>query len=270
MQLVDQPAAKILTHRLDATADLHVAALGSELRLLQRSLDTVGHEDEGGAAVHLDRIARMVRQHEGRRVIGWIVAPPAFPALAQPGTADRPEHIAAEDERAEPAHRTTCVGLIDAVRAAVLTGHCPEHARTEHPLVQLLPTLAERIFKTLLRPCSEPVERDREARNAHFRHNETPPSLPASRIEAVGVATRLTTPCRWLFWHVSPTDRFPEKHVFGPEIGQSPQRPNYRRCQVRSNATEPRTAPPPELAAMLCEIWTYPARQHLPIGWERP
>src|ERR1700722_2157481 len=57
MQLVDQPGAKILTHRLDATTDLHVAAFGRELRLLQRSLDTVGHEDEGGAAVHLDRIA---------------------------------------------------------------------------------------------------------------------------------------------------------------------------------------------------------------------
>ena len=61
MQLVNQPGAKILTHRLDAAANLHVAALGGELRLLQRRLDTVGHEDEGGAAVHLDRIARMVR-----------------------------------------------------------------------------------------------------------------------------------------------------------------------------------------------------------------
>src|SRR6202041_3353021 len=163
MHLVDQPGAKILTHRLYATTDLHVAALGGEPRLRQRRLDTVGHEYEGGAALHLDWIARMVGQHEGRRVIGWIVAPPALPARVRPGTADRPEHIAAEDERAEPVHRTICVGLIDAVRAAVLTGHCPEHARTEHPLVQLLPTLPERIFKPLLSPSPEPVDRDREA-----------------------------------------------------------------------------------------------------------
>src|SRR5215467_5685218 len=78
MQLVDQPGAKILTHRLDATADLHVATIGSLLRLIQRRLDTVGYEDEGGAAFHLDRGARMVRQYEGRRVIRRIVAPPAL------------------------------------------------------------------------------------------------------------------------------------------------------------------------------------------------
>jgi len=52
MRFVDQPGAKILTHRLDATPDLHVATLGGELRLLQRRLDTVVHEDEDGAAVH--------------------------------------------------------------------------------------------------------------------------------------------------------------------------------------------------------------------------
>src|SRR6185437_11900105 len=126
------------------------------------------------AALHLDRIARMVRQHEGRCVIGWIVAPPALPALVRPGTADWPEHIAAEDERAEPVHRTMCVSLIDAVRTAVLTNHCPEHARTEHPLVQFRPTLAERIFTALVRPCSEAVERDRKACNANFCHNVLP------------------------------------------------------------------------------------------------
>ena len=32
MQLVDQPGAKILTHRLDATADLHVATIGGKFR----------------------------------------------------------------------------------------------------------------------------------------------------------------------------------------------------------------------------------------------
>src|ERR1700686_5505530 len=174
MQLGNQPGAKILTHRLDATADLHAATIGSVLRLIQSRLDTVGHEDEGGAAFHLDRIARMVRQHEGRRVIGRIVAPPALPTLVRPRTADRPEHIAAEDERAEPVHRTICVGLIDAVRALVLTDHCLEHARTEQPPVQFQPAFAERIFKTLLRPCSETVERDRKACNAHFRHSELP------------------------------------------------------------------------------------------------
>jgi hypothetical protein len=38
--------------------------------------------------------------------------------------------------------------------------------------MQFLPALAERIFETLLRPCSETVERDRKACNAYFRHDE--------------------------------------------------------------------------------------------------
>ncbi len=116
----------------------------------------------------------MMRQHKGRRVIRRIVAPPALPAFVRPRAADRPKHIAAEDERAEPVHRTMCVGLIDFIRTAVLTDHCLEHARTEQPRVQFPPALAERIFKTLLRPCSEAVERDGKACNAHFRHSELP------------------------------------------------------------------------------------------------
>ncbi len=38
MQFVDQPGAKILTHRLDAATDLHVAALGGQLRVLAQDI----------------------------------------------------------------------------------------------------------------------------------------------------------------------------------------------------------------------------------------
>jgi hypothetical protein len=37
-----------------------------------------------------------------------------------------------------------------------------------------MPTLAERIFKALLRACSETVERDGKTCNAYFRHSELP------------------------------------------------------------------------------------------------
>jgi hypothetical protein len=53
MQVVDQAGAKILTHRLDAAAHLHVATIGGELRLFQRRLDALGHEDESCATFHL-------------------------------------------------------------------------------------------------------------------------------------------------------------------------------------------------------------------------
>src|SRR5579871_5001525 len=50
MQLVDQAGAQILPHRLDTAANLHVAALGGESRLMQCRLDALGYENEGGAA----------------------------------------------------------------------------------------------------------------------------------------------------------------------------------------------------------------------------
>src|ERR1700722_20333444 len=168
MQLVDKAGAKIRTAGLDAPADLHVAISGSESRPIQRRLDTLGHEDEGGAAFHFDRIARVMRQHEGRRVVGRIVAPPALPALVRPGTADRPEHVAAEDEGAEPLHRAMGVGFVDPIGTAGLPEHCPEGPGAEEPLMQLEAALAERVRQALLRAGAEPIEREREARDTYL------------------------------------------------------------------------------------------------------
>ena len=62
-------------------------------RALQRRVDASGDEVKGGATVHLDRRARMVRQHEGRRVIGRAVAPPPSPLIIGPSAADGAEHV---------------------------------------------------------------------------------------------------------------------------------------------------------------------------------
>ena len=58
-----------------------------------------------------------------------------------------------------------------------------EHARAEHPLVQFAPALAERVFKTLLRPRAKTIERDRKTCNAHFRHNNLNPRLFGGIVE---------------------------------------------------------------------------------------
>src|ERR1700722_5045116 len=81
------------------------------------------------------------------------------------------------------------VGLIDAVRAAVLTDHCSEHTCPEHPRVEFPTALAERILEALLRPCSKTVKRDRKSCNAHFRHDEPFPSRSGLRIEAIWITT---------------------------------------------------------------------------------
>jgi hypothetical protein len=170
MQLVDPSGQEIFAHCRYTAADLHVAAGGGRHGPLQRDIDTFGYEDKGGVTFHLYRIATMVCQHKGRRVIGRIASPPAFPVLVQPGAADRTKHVAAEDESAEPIHRTVGIGLIDPVGTAVLTNHGPEHARAEHPFVPLSPARAERIFMALLRAAPEPVARDGKTCYAHFCH----------------------------------------------------------------------------------------------------
>ena len=63
-----------------ATAETHVGAAGRGARLLERRLDAVGHEVERRAALHLDRLARVVREHEHRVVVRRLVTPPAVPA----------------------------------------------------------------------------------------------------------------------------------------------------------------------------------------------
>src|SRR5439155_1744194 len=66
----------------------------------ERGLDPVGDEVEGRAALHRNRVARVVGEHEDRRVVGRVLAPPACPGLvpvATPGT----EHVAAHDVGAD-------------------------------------------------------------------------------------------------------------------------------------------------------------------------
>src|SRR6516162_3027090 len=101
VQLVDQPHPKILPNRRGAATEAYVAAACRSLRLLQSRVNTAGDEPELRAALHRDGCARMMRQHEHRRVVRGLVAPPAFPAFVRPRTANRTEHIASEDPGAD-------------------------------------------------------------------------------------------------------------------------------------------------------------------------
>src|SRR5207237_7789380 len=84
MQLVDQAGAQILPNRRYAAAETDVAAARCGGRLLQRGVYAFGDEPKLGAARHLERRAGVMRQHEDRRVIRRLVAPPSLPALVEP------------------------------------------------------------------------------------------------------------------------------------------------------------------------------------------
>src|SRR6478752_7717948 len=104
MQFIDESRAKILLNGRDTTADSYIPLPGGGLRTLQRRVDSVGHEVEGRPTFHLKRLARMVRQHERRYMIGRLFAPPSFPGIVWPRTAHRAKHIASQNPCANILH----------------------------------------------------------------------------------------------------------------------------------------------------------------------
>ena len=110
---VHQPRLQVLAHGRDAAPDAHVLCPGGFARPPQGGLDPVGDKVEGRAARHLDRLARVVRQHEHRHVIRRALAPPPLPRLVGPVAADRAEHVAAEDPGADVRHALPRVVVVE-------------------------------------------------------------------------------------------------------------------------------------------------------------
>jgi hypothetical protein len=53
-------------------------------------------------------------EYEDRHVKWWIIAPPAFPIIIGPLSTDRPEHVAADDPRADVGKSTRREVIVDA------------------------------------------------------------------------------------------------------------------------------------------------------------
>ncbi len=100
-ELVDESGAQVLLRRRGAAADRDVLAVRRGDGLLERALDAVGDEVEGRPALHLERRALVVGEDEHRCVERRVLAPPAPPLLVLPRAADRPEHVAPHDRRAD-------------------------------------------------------------------------------------------------------------------------------------------------------------------------
>src|SRR5439155_8343893 len=63
-------------------------------RLVERGPYPIGDEEEGGASVHLQRFARVVREDEDRDVIRRVLSPPALPGrILRPRAGPAPEHV---------------------------------------------------------------------------------------------------------------------------------------------------------------------------------
>ena len=152
-QLVDQPRGEVLIDGHCAAGDCDVRISCGRSCLIERRLDPVRDERERRAALQLQRFAWMMGQHEHRRVVRRLVAPPAFPLLV-PGATTGPEHVPAHHVRVR---RRQPVEL----RRVFLR-------LLEHPAVQpALDPFAERVLEALVRPGRIAVDGDRDVGSDH-------------------------------------------------------------------------------------------------------
>ena len=117
-EFVDHSGGERLTDGRGAARDVDAILAGRLTRPRVCGLEALGDEVEARAALHLDRLAGVVGEHENRRVVGRLGAPPSIPVLI-PLAADRPEHVAAHDVGPARSHEPALCRRVGVVRALV-------------------------------------------------------------------------------------------------------------------------------------------------------
>src|ERR687885_1822820 len=140
-ELVDDPGNEGLAHSRGATRDVHAALASRLTRLCVSGVEAAGDEVEDRPAFHLDRLMRVMGEHEHPRVVRRLGAPPATPVLI-PLAADRPEHVPPHDVRAARAHEPAGRRRVGVVGALV----------AEMPGMELAPAPAEWMLAALVGP----------------------------------------------------------------------------------------------------------------------
>src|ERR1700683_808127 len=110
----------------------------------------------------------MMRQDEDRRVIGRLIAPPAFPAMVRPGAADGAEHVSAQNPGAEVLEALLGDLIVGSGFSTGLAVHGAKRSRGEEPIHQLGPSDAEGIVLILIWAGAKAVDGDRETLDANF------------------------------------------------------------------------------------------------------
>src|ERR1044071_992000 len=160
VHLVNEPRLEILPQRRNAAAELDVEVARGLPGALERVLNSAGDEMKDRPAFHGDRLARVTRQHEHRRMIGRILPPPAAPLVVTPRPALGAEHVAAHDPRTDPHHAALRKIIVGARGPPRLSMHLAKRARTHKPVVECLAADAETVLAVLARTGAVPVERD--------------------------------------------------------------------------------------------------------------
>jgi hypothetical protein len=170
VDFVDQSGFEILPDGCDSTTEPDILPVRGFGGAAQRGVNAVGDEMKNRSALHGDRWARIVREDKNRRVVRRSLAPPSFPVVVGPGSANWTEHVAAENPGSdifEPFGRKLFVDPGVAAFAPLYFLKCPG---AEKPLVQGHAADPERIGEVLRRAGAEAVGRNGKAPHAQFAH----------------------------------------------------------------------------------------------------
>src|SRR5579863_10771032 len=192
MEFIDQPGMEKLLDRRNTSADANVLSACGRGSAFERGVNAVSDEMEGGPARHGDWRSRVMGQHENGNVVRRIFAPPALPSLVRPGTADRPEHVAADDPRADIFETAGGEIIADSGRAAVLPCHPLKSPSVEHPIVQCQPADTERVLTALTWTSTIAINGNCKRVHSDLGH-KTSRSSGYLRFEATEMMTALFT-----------------------------------------------------------------------------
>src|SRR5437879_9424843 len=128
-QLVRQGGAQILPYSGYAATEADVAAARGSGRLLQSVVNAPGDKTKLRTSRHPERRPLVMRQHEDRRVIRRLVAPPALPAVVRPRAPHWTEHVAPENPGTDSGKALLRDSIVDSRLSIVMAVHLPPHAR---------------------------------------------------------------------------------------------------------------------------------------------
>jgi hypothetical protein len=99
-----------------------------------------------------------MREHEDRNVVRRLVPPPSFPGLVLPGTADRAEHVTAQNPRPDVLEAPGREVVVDPGGPVAASEHPLKGAGRENPPVQRFPSHAKGVLEPLTGASAESVE----------------------------------------------------------------------------------------------------------------
>lgn len=171
VHLVNQALAETLLNDIDTATNTNIPASGRGLRLRQGGSHALGDEVKCCSSFHDKRCAGVVGQHEHQNVIDGIFAPPATPALVWPRSANRPEHVPAENPGPDIPKTSSGKVLINARLSAIVAEQVLlKRSRGESPAMQRSASDAEWVVDILVRAGAETVERYGETFYAKLGH----------------------------------------------------------------------------------------------------